>query len=196
MTHKYFAAEFVNHTGGAEGADKKWKEIGIKYGVYTHIDWKPHHLLMLPPSVRDEIDELVQVVGRILHRPTSFKGIDLVKRNWFPVHHAQAIYAVSRIVEPGAMDKGFQNRAGKQVVSGGTGWTVQMAIQKSLAVYVFDMNTNAWYSWDYEEEKFTRVYVPILSPRFAGIGSRHLTPIAEQEIENCYRLTLSQLDNW
>lgn len=177
--------DYINHSGGAQGADLMWDTTGRKYGVVNHKHWRPNDLTLYP-QLSNDITISVHHAARVLGRPDNFRGIELVRRNWFQVHNSEAIYAISRIVEPLEIDKGYVNRSGKQVVSGGTGWAVEMAIQKGVSVYVFDINTNEWYRWGYNTSTFIKCEVPILTQAFAGIGSRELTPEGIKAIEDVY----------
>lgn len=186
-------SKYTNHTGGARGADITWDRIGRRYGVIHHVHWRPSDLETLPEGMIEKAHAAVESAAKALGRPSQFKGIELVQRNWLQVHYSEAIYAVSYIVQPGNKDfKGFINDTGKEVVSGGTGWAVEMAIQAGKPVYVFDMGTDQWYSWDPINARFALwAGVPELTENFAGIGSRHLTPSGVAAIENAYKKTFN-----
>jgi len=186
-------SKYTNHTGGARGADITWDRIGRRYGVIHHAHWRPSDLKTLPESTLEKIQTAVENAARALGRPSQFKGIELVQRNWLPVRYSEAIYAISYIVTPGDTDfKGFVNETGKEVVSGGTGWAVEMAIQEGKPVYVFDMNRNLWYYWDKNWNGFVPLLeTPLLTEQFAGIGSRNLTPSGVSAIENVYKKTFN-----
>lgn len=182
---------YTNNSGGAKGADLTWDRIGREFGVLNHIHWRPEHLDTMAESQRVKMFEDVKNAAIALKRPAQFKGISLVQRNWFQVEFSGAIFAVSRIINPEEVDfKGFRNKTGKQIVAGGTGWAVEMAIQKGKEVYVFDMNDNTWKFWDYVHKIFTPTEsTPILTFTFAGIGSRELTPEGIQAIKDVYTET-------
>lgn len=181
--------DYTNHSGGAQGTDMAWDRIGREYGVTNHIHWRPEHLFGIQSDMMSSILIDVQDAARVLGRPHRFRGMELVHRNWFQVHHAEAIYAIGRVIEPLGLDpRGFVNRSGKQIVAGGTGWAVEMAIQKNKPVHVFDMNTNRWYEWS-ADKFYPLTEVPILTETFAGIGSRELTEKGEQAIRDAYSKT-------
>lgn len=182
--------DYTNHSGGAKGADFEWDKIGRLYGVEAHIHWRPEHLKSITKEGEAQMLHDVKLAATRLGRPTSFKGIELVQRNWLQVHHAEAIFAISYIINPGEKDfKGFMNKTEKQIVSGGTGWAVEMAIQKYKPTDVFDMTTNQWYCWVSAECKFVLRDIPVLTEKFAGIGSRFLTPQGIQAIVDVYNKT-------
>lgn len=186
---------YTNHSGGAQGADMLWDKLGRKYGVTDHRHYKPRDLQVLESEKRAELEIAVNNAAVALGRPTvEFKGKDLVRRNYLQVDRSSSVYAVGYIVNPGERDfKGFVNHTGKQIVAGGTGWAVEMAIQKGNIVFVFDMITNHWYIWDHSERKFQKCGTPELSYDFAGVGSRVVTLQGQVAIEDVYIETLGPL---
>lgn len=186
--------DYFNHSGGCAGADMEWDRIGRELGFENHIHYRPADLKAVSSSIRDTIDIDIRNAAIGLGRPTSeFPGKNLVRRNWFQAHNADAVYAISRIVKPGELDKGFKNLSGREIVSGGTAWACEMAIQKGKPVYVFDMNRDAWYVWDKNIFQITKT--PILTKNYAGIGSRNLTPEALIAIKDVYLRTLLMKNN-
>ncbi len=190
MNTKPNPAEFTNHSGGAEGADKMWELVGRFYGVTNHNHYRPKDLASLSVEETAMMLSAVTEASIALGRPSKFKGVELVQRNWIPTYKAEAIFAVSHIVKPNERDfKGFINSTDKQIVAGGTGWAVQMAIQMYKPVYVFDMNTNKWYYWMYSGKMFVAIATPILTENFSGIGARQLNSYGIKAIENVYEKT-------
>jgi hypothetical protein len=183
------ARDYTNHSGGAEGSDKKWDEIGRKYGVTEHVHWKPRDLDLLPLDQIIQMKTDVEAAAKVLMRPwRGFKGAGFIQRNWLQVRYADAIYAIGHIIAPGEVDyQGYTNETGKEIVAGGTGWAVEMAIQKGKPVYVFDMTAKMWYYWDNNWNGFVPLLdAPTLTKSYAGIGSRLLTPEGEKAIEDVY----------
>lgn len=185
--------DYNNYSGGAKGADMMWDKIGREFGVNNHTHWRPSDLAKMDPSDRAIMIRDVENAAIALKRPTRFPGIELVHRNWLQVHHSEAIYAISRIINPGERDhKGFLNKANKQVVAGGTGWAVEMALQAKKPVCVFDMITNKWYFQVDTTHFFLAMdCAPMLTFKFAGIGSRELTSEGIQAIRDVYAATFS-----
>lgn len=194
---KYFAPlqvtkpeDYINHSGGAQGADLEWDRIGREFGVTEHIHWRPKHLRGLSEEAQQQVVDAVESAARVLVRPTHFVGIEWVQRNWIPTHHAHAIYAISYILVPGQKDlRGLPNASNKEVVAGGTGWAVEMAIQMGKPVFVYDMNSNTWCQWDYEKNKFVLCFIPKLTKIFSGIGARNLTLYGTNAIRSVYQKT-------
>lgn len=183
--------DYVNHSGGCQGADLEWDKIGKEIGFIKHIHYRQKELKSVAPEVREIIEKAVYNAAISLKRPTiEFKGKDLIRRNWFQAHFGDTIFALSYIIEQGQKDtRGFLNLTGKQIVAGGTGWTVEMAIQMSKTIYVFDMNKNQWFYWSYPRSEFTACSTPTLTKDYAGIGTRVLTPEAIQAIKEVYKKT-------
>lgn len=184
--------DYTNHSGGAEGADLEWEAIGRKHGFETHIHWRPEHLNNLTPEGRKDMLRAYMNAAKVLARPEIFRGMELCQRNWIPTYHAEAIYAISYIVQPGQIDtRGRENKSGKEVVAGGTGWTVEMAIQMGKPVWIFDMQDNQFYQW--VSDKFVLFTgTPILTETYSGIGARSITNIGKLAIEAVYKKTKEQ----
>lgn len=170
--------DYINDSGGAKGADLQWDRIGRDFGVIDHRHWRPKDIEMLLEEEIKILEKDFVNAANALERPTHFEHVNYCKRDWLQVNRgSEAVFAVSRIVNPGEVDlAGYTNKTGKQIVMGGTGWTVQMAIQKGMPVYVFDMNTNNWCEWSYINTIFIMCPVPELTKHFTGIGSQFLTP--------------------
>lgn len=186
-------AEYTNYSGGAKGADMEWDRVGRLYEVINHIHYRPghiKHLLLTDPTKYGVMLTDIYAASIALGRPYSFKGIELVYRNWLQVYNSSAIFAISYIISPGEGDfKGFVNNTGKEIVAGGTGWAVEMAIQKGKPVYVFDMQREKWYIWWHDLNCFVENLTPELTKQFAGIGSRELSFEGKQAIEEVYKQT-------
>lgn len=195
---KYFL-----HSGGASGSDLAWDRIGKQFGIpaANMHHYRPEHYHDANPDTKLLIDASVEYAADCLGRPWNFNGIDLVKRNWFQVANSEAVYAIGRIIKPGEKNiKGFKNKVDHDIVDGGTGWAVQMAINMGKLVYVYDMLTNGWYVWvpGLKQNRFVpnavndEFIAPELTKTFAGIGSRELTREGEDAIISVYENTFKQ----
>lgn len=194
--------EFVLHSGGANGADTVWGEIGEKYGLktinhYQHPD-KPS------PKGNINISEKNIKEGRYKaaaaakanygYQYSSMKDANLI-RDWSQVKHSDAIFAIGHIVKKGELlfpnQKNDTRVALHTAVQGGTGYAVEMGIQEGKPVYVFDQVRRKWFKningkWGVSE-------VPTLTPNFAGIGTRNINEYGIQAIEDVYKNTINQL---
>lgn len=188
--------DFTNHSGGCPGSDMKWDKIGRMYGFENHVHWRPDHLNGMDREQKVLMLACFYSAADTLKRPRLFRGVELCQRNWFQAYYSSGVYAISYILENGEKDlQGRKNNSGKQVVAGGTGWTVEMAIQMHKPVFVFDMNKNFWFLWD-DENGFVSIpkdLTPILTQDYAGIGSRNPTASGIKAIEQVYKKTTDKL---
>lgn len=164
---------FVNHSGGAEGSDYMWGAIGEQFGVVSNHYYQkgfktPVGNTPLTKEQLKEADEHLikanETLGRTFPAASEITN-SLLRRNWFQVKNADAIYAIGR------PDKNNSN-----VVSGGTAWAVQMAIDEGKPVYVYDLNSFKWFQYVVDKEtntgKWQETGTPTLTKNFAGIGTR------------------------
>ena len=183
-------AEYICHSGGCPGADMAWETEGEKYGVKT-ISYSFHNhqqegknQKILSPKELQEGYDAAKIADKTLKR--NFDAIqypyvkNLLARNWFQVKNAEAVYAISK--------KFLSNN----IVDGGTGWAVQMAIDSNKPIYVFDQVTNRWYKYNTNNNIFDPISstAPILTKNFAGIGTRDLTDSGLQAIIYTYIATI------
>jgi len=201
-------SEFVCNSGGANGADTEWRIIGKEFGVGKHIDFKVEHLLLpkyrLDPVKRATIESsYLKAAADLKRRIISFDWDSpinrcsyvggLLRRDFLQVANSDAVFAIGFIIADGDKDtKGYINKTGHEIVSGGTGYAVQMAINMNKPVYVFDQNINLWTVWNYERNCFVGVN-PILTKRFAGIGTREITEKGKQAIRHVFQNTIKIL---
>lgn len=171
----------INHSGGAKGSDSYWGEIGKKYGVtsrhyYAEGEKTPSGNTPLSKAELQEADRHLKKandkLGRVFPTRNNYTN-NLLRRNWFQVKNANSIFAVGTI--------------SNNIVEGGTGWAVQMAIDQNKPVYVFDQNTEKWYT--YIENTWKQTNTPILTTNFAGIGTRNINNAGKKAIEKVYENT-------
>lgn len=190
----------VCHSGGALGADTYWETIGDNYGVKTKAySYKTkYHTTENKVEISDsDYEEGVKEItkaNRFLSRYGIHKFMNLLARNWSQVKYSDEVFAIGTIVEPGKKgSKGFYNKSEFQVVDGGTGYAVQMAINNGKFVYVFDQDKDKWFRWSYTSLRFIEVTKPlkISYENFAGIGTREIKPNGIKAIEEVYKLTFN-----
>ena len=197
--------EYVNHSGGAEGADTVWGDIGKQFNVRSN-----HYYMWVPgelnaPNGNTEISAKDMNEGKFEaakaakrnwgYQYSAMKDVRLV-RNWAQVKYAEAIFAIGTIVEIG--EKMFPNQrndtrtAIAPSVAGGTGYAVGMAINHGKPVYVFDQNRNSWYEWNSQTKTFDKLKdTPTLTNNFAGIGTRKINPSGVQAVKDIYAKTFN-----
>jgi len=188
--------EYINHSGGCDGADMTWETEGRTYGVKTiAYSFYNHHQKGENPYIMNTNEllegwEHVKTAAGTLKRPLSFVENNpyvrnLLCRNWFQVKHADAVFAVGK----------FDGKV-KKKVAGGTGWAVQMAIDNDTPIYFFDQPTNAWYVYMHTWKVFIEMYViPTLTENFAGIGTREINAFGVLAIQKVYEYNLKPVEN-
>lgn len=175
------ANKFVLHSGGAIGSDSQWEFTGKKFGLieFNHYFIEGYKTPRGNASVRisDKLKELIdsdlKIANKSLKRkyPTNNSYVNnLLRRNWFQVNKSNSIFAISRIEN--------------NIVSGGTGWAVQMAIDKGVPVFVFCQESKLWFKWN--NGKWEETSVPKLTENFAGIGTREITEDGIKAIVDVY----------
>jgi len=129
--------------------------------------------------------------------PSHFYTLQLLQRNYQIAKKAHTIYAF-----------GILEKDGKRV-KGGTGWTVQLAMDQDKQVYLFDIPSQSWYRSDHyyqvDGESTTLVagsqFVPwgpkgpTLHQSSAVVGSRELDDKTRAEIQALFNPTFCLPEN-
>ena len=181
---------YVNHSGGAEGADMAWDLVGQQFGVESiHYSFYGHS----SKAKNKRVLTYEELEGGFLHVIEASKKLkrnvfhlqpyvqNLLARNWYQVLNSDAIFPIGT----------FGNKEGSQV-DGGTGWAVQMAIDTNKPVFFFEQNICEWFTYDYESSRFTLTTLPKLTRNFAGIGTREINDEGLQAIGAVYENTFSR----
>ena len=178
--------------------DARWCQQGAALGVVTRA-YRPHS----DPGQGDRAsvvlsEEQLRQAAAPLERAAAEMGCQgelldarqrrYVSRNWFQARNAAAFFAVARLAPPAGA-----GCAAAPPVVGGTKWAVQMAIQLSKPVFVFDheagdgSSSNAWHQYDHGARRFVPLLeVPLLAREFAGVGTRSLGPEGTAAIAQVY----------
>lgn len=175
------------HSGGAEGADTYFEKINTRYNIQTiaYSYQTPYHTSAnkYELSEKEYLEGVTHVntANETLRKYRLNPYLKLYARCWFQVKNAEQIFAISTFIQ-------IDN---KQFVKGGTGVTVQMAIDNHKEVFVFEQELNQWFHWDYSDKKFSLLSkIPkIKTADFAGIGSRSINEKGIKAIENLFRKT-------
>lgn len=186
------------HSGGAEGSDDAWEKIGEKYGVITKAysyktknHGSPNKVEISDEDYKEGVIE-VHKANKWLNRYGITKYMHLLSRNWAQVKYSREIFAIGTILKKGEKNKkGYYNKGKFDVVDGGTGYAVTMAINNNRDVNVFDQERDKWFRWSYTSSCFVESEeTPIISHYdFAGIGTREIQPNGVQAIRNVYEET-------
>ena len=177
-------SNFTCHSGGAIGADTCFELIADNYGITTSAysyKTKTHsskNKVELTESEFLEGIEHVEIANNTLQKLHYQRYFKLLARNWSVIKNAKHIYAVTSI----------KKVKGKEMVAGGTGWAVQMAIDNQKPITIFDQNKKAWFAWNYELTKFLllKTTPTIATLNFAGIGARNINQVGIKAIEDLF----------
>ncbi len=185
------SSNYINYSGAAKGADTVWETLGKEFGIGKQVNYRPEDLKKANPDNLKQIEAAYIQAAKDLGRKTlsadSFAG-GLVRRDYLQALSADAVFAISTILEPGQKDKkGFKNNTGKQVVEGGTGYAVQMAINLNKPVFVYDQIKEDWFTWS--GNTFVKTGVPSLTRKYSGVGTREINDKGKQAIRDVYEKT-------
>jgi hypothetical protein len=178
------------HSGGALGADITWEIIGRRFGLteFNHYFIEGYKTTKGNASIKmsDKLEKVIDTdlirANKTLKRsyPTRNAYVNnLLRRNWFQVNKSDSVFAISRIEN--------------DLVSGGTGWAVQMAIDKGVNVFVFCQLNKKWHT--YSSGSWIITETPTLTENFAGIGTREIDESGKQAIEEVYKKTFESNQN-
>jgi hypothetical protein len=191
----------ICHSGGAQGSDTYWENIGEEFGVKTKAySYKtkyhksPNKIEISDEDYKEGVKE-VNKANKWLNRYGIHKYMNMLARNWAQVKYSDEVFAIGRIVRVGDKnDKGYYNRGKYDMVDGGTGYAVQMAINHQKPVWVYDQKEDKWFRWSYSSLSFVAYDdIPqITFQNFAGIGTRQITPNGIQSIRDVYEKTFNK----
>jgi hypothetical protein len=186
------------HSGGALGSDTSFELIGEEFGIKTKAysyKTKYHTSTNKVEISDDDFNDGVKEIhkaNKILSRYGISKYINLLARNWAQVKYSDELFAIGYIVKSGERgSKGFYNKSKLDVVDGGTSYSVQMSINYTKPVYVFDQNKDKWFRWSYISLSFVELLEsPSISyQNFAGVGTREIKPNGILAIKKLYEKT-------
>ena len=195
---------FTIYSGGALGSDSVAEFAARELGMNVEIKIPPGHprastVSPLTPQELDEVNPYVERAAKMLNRslyqhPTnSFKN-NFLRRNFHIVREAEAVYAFGR----------FQTTTDLQILKGGTGWTVQLAIElcketgKAPMIFVYHTYHQAWFEcvrqFDTDTFVFHRLYKkPYLMTQSAVVGSRNIEDKTGKEIFALFERTADRV---
>ena len=177
-------------SGGANGSDMHWQNLGAKFGVRVKAFSFENHggrnraRVVLSDEQLKQADEYLHKANKTLkrHFPTSKSFVNnLLRRNWHQVKDANGVFAVGRL------------SSSRTTVEGGTGWAVQMAVDAKKPVYVFDVMSGSWQRYEYDKKEFLCCKVPRLTFNFTGIGTRALRENGKAAIKKIFEETFGEL---
>ena len=111
-----------------------------EYGMQIEVIVPPNHprAKFTSPASVEVLIQADPAIGAAAHKlckrvPTHFYTLSPLQRNYHIARKAHTVFAFGKLC------------ADKKRVEGGTGWTVQLAIDQGKEVFLFDTNTNQWY---------------------------------------------------
>ena len=176
------------HTGGAYGADLNWLLEAQKNNIPVTVHSFPGHSRRLPDdltgvSVIEHGQESLEEARKVTEIAAKRLGKYLQLRNYHVVKDASWVFAIGFIQDGGIL------------VSGGTGWAVEVAKLLHKKILVFDQNSNWWYYWKQDQNKFVPCrgknppedFLKRLGVEsIAGIGSRDISKKGIEAIKNIF----------
>ena len=182
-------------SGGAEGADAYAERLGLAYECRLDIKLGPRHprAKCISPIKPNEADlyhaqQVIKKANTTLKRKdpsgngTYFE--ELLLRNYFIARECYALYAFGYL------------QADSKTVQGGTGWTVQMAVDMGKTVFLYDLTTQTWYEFIYYQNQtklfqFRRLRATCLSlyHKAAIVGSRQFTEQGKKAMRRLFQTT-------
>ena len=190
---------FVLYTGGARGTDQVAEELGLQFGVQVRVLIPPGHSrsrTITPVSsqllalANPHIEEAAEKLGKQV--PTDFYILQLIERNYEIVRRADIVYAFGLLEDDGRR------------VLGGTGWTVQLALDQGKKVFVYDIESEAWFRSVYTSNlvqeslevgahfvTVTNKDKPTLHQNSAVVGARIFNENTREEIRDLFHRTFA-----
>jgi len=190
--HKAHDLLGVGASGGARGADSYWSIVLDKYNFpVIHYLPEPNKRNVndyfnrrnkgavrgvdrgLSEAELQEAGPKIELANQTLKRTVSNKEevYNLTARNWFQVKNANSIFAIGEI----EMSKsGKYEQLNGRTVKGGTGWAVQMGIDRGIGeINVYDPRQRSWFRWSSDKNRFVAFHgTPKLKSNPALIGTR------------------------
>ena len=138
------------YSGGAIGIDEYAEQCAKEYRMHMHIIIPPQHSRsrFITPLTQQQLDEArphlqlaAERSGKHLFNSNTFSH-QLLARNFHIVKHAQVVYAFGYFQEcsgkryTSSRDVYHDSTLKQQRIQGGTGWTVQLALDKKKT-YLF-----------------------------------------------------------
>ena len=204
-------SEKTNNSGGAKGSDAYWNYESTIIDA-SNMNWHNQDMVdrakqglekdlvlnLLENNkqalIKDESEyaKVVSIGGKRLGKTAKNPSvINKLGRNWYQVKNSDGIYAIIEnfYTRPDTGQLDMSN------VSGGTGWAIAYAAEKidgiERLIYVYNQKDSKWYKYNYNTNVF-EVYndTPILTNKYAGIGTRNLKDNGKQAIKDVYNKTV------
>ncbi|TVQ87420.1 MAG: hypothetical protein EA397_18345 [Deltaproteobacteria bacterium] len=180
------AADCTLYSGGANGSEQAFGEIGERWGVQEvnftfdgHKQARSKGRYSLSPRELAAGDVSLVYVSRRLSRTYSEGTLirKVLQALWHMVSRSQQVFVIGQIQDDGT-------------VVGGTGWSVELARMWNKTLWVFDQDQDGWFRWDGED------WVPgqptIDAVHFTGTGTRYLKGNGRAAIERLFERSFAK----
>lgn len=167
-------------SGLANGADSMWGYIAQHYGYTNQTHFRPHDNtidpMYLDPSAlnwqravyEDDISRARQAVNKLLGRNYENKATgNLHARNLYQVIDADRVIAMAQLENVDTNETSYP-------IYGGTNTAVMLGKVLGKEVFVWDLNTSAWFELNSDGVFQVITYTPALAPNTALVGTRKL----------------------
>ena len=175
---------FTIFTVGATGVDWKAEVLANSYNLEVKVLVPPCHPRSntLKPLTHAKVNEAIpsiQVAQLSLNKQlTDPISRQYIQRNYCVVKQADLVLAFT-LFQPNRTVLGLQVQT---VCMGGTGWTVEFAKILRKPLYVFDVEADLWYWFDYKLDRFKQcdamserqICLPTFVPKTAIVGLRNI----------------------
>lgn len=171
------ARDCTLYSGGANGAEAAFGEAAERWGLrevnFTfngHVQARSRGAHPLTEEELSQGEVSLAYVSRRLRRGYG-EGPQIrrvLQSLWHQVSRAQLVYVIGTIQEDGT-------------VTGGTGWSVELARMWNKRLWVFDQEKEAWFLWNGED--WVEGTPVIDAPEFCGTGTRYLLPSGRRAID-------------
>lgn len=187
VTLLIYNMSYTCHSGGCPGSDMTWELIGREYGIKTisysfdgHTQYGENQKILTIKELEEGYQHVLKANEMLKrqpqYQPTYVKN--LLNRNWFQVKNSDVIFAIGKFIN-------------SRMVSGGTGWAVQMAIDNKKEIFFFDQPTKTWNRFNYIKMEFEVIdYIPKLTENFAGIGTREINDDGINAVSDVYKTSI------
>ncbi|MSQ02124.1 MAG: hypothetical protein EXR71_09565 [Myxococcales bacterium] len=165
------------YSGGANGAEAAFGAAAERHGLrevnFTfdgHIQARTRGAHPLTERELAEGDVSLAYVSRRLRRSYSESAMirRVLQSLWHQVKNAQVVFVVGTILEDGT-------------VTGGTGWSVELARMWNKRLWVFDQGKAGWYRWANDE--WSPGMPTIDCAAVCGTGTRYLTDVGRAAVD-------------
>lgn len=168
----------TQYSGGAAGAEaafgvaaERWGVHEVNFTFYGHAQARTRGAHPLTEQELAAGDVSLAYVSRKLRRGYGERTMirRVLQSLWHQVSHAQQVFVIGAIQEDGT-------------VTGGTGWSVELARMWGKQLWVYDQDKSAWFRWNGDDWVQG---TPVIEARtWCGTGTRYLQPNGQRAIED------------